>query len=202
MLLSQARITNDQSNLRLGIEVASHVIERDLACHNIADVLEALLLRSQMYADSGDEQNSLSDVIQALELSEPEGFISVFVEEGKPVAEALKLILERGLRGKVQPAFIHEILAAFPQTLIDPAANPIRETIDQSMLIEPLTDREMDVLRLISTGDSNQAIAEKLFISVSAVKKHTSNILGKLIVTSRTHAVARARQLKLLPIDE
>ena len=151
-----------------------------------------------MNAALGDEQKRLIDVTRAIEIAEPEGFISVFVEEGKDIAEALTLMLKHNLNGKVQPAFIQEVLSAFPRTLIDPAANPTHETIDQSMLVEPLSEREMDVLRLISNGDSNQTIADKLYISVSAVKKHTSNIIGKLNVNSRTHAVARARQLGIL----
>jgi LuxR family maltose regulon positive regulatory protein len=66
-------------------------------------------------------------------------------------------------------------------------------------LVEALTGRELEVLRLIAAGDSNRDIAGKLFITVSAVKKHTGNIYGKLGVNSRTQALARARQLKLLP---
>ena len=73
--------------------------------------------------------------------------------------------------------------------------------MDES-LVEPLTNRELEVLRLIAAGNSNQAIAEKLVITVSAVKKHTGNIFGKLNVNSRTQAVARARQLGLLSMDE
>jgi LuxR family maltose regulon positive regulatory protein len=65
-------------------------------------------------------------------------------------------------------------------------------------LVEPLTARELEVLQLIADGDSNQAIADKLVITVSAVKKHAGNIFGKLNVSSRTQAVARARELRLL----
>jgi LuxR family maltose regulon positive regulatory protein len=75
------------------------------------------------------------------------------------------------------------------------------ETAGALDLIEPLTAREMEVLRLIAEGDSNRTIAEKLVITVSAVKKHTGNIFGKLNVNSRTQAVARARQLRLLPAE-
>jgi LuxR family maltose regulon positive regulatory protein len=69
-------------------------------------------------------------------------------------------------------------------------------------LVEPLTTRELEVLHLIAAGDSNRAIAEKLVITVSAVKKHTGNIFGKLNVNSRTQAVARARQFRLLPAGD
>jgi len=65
-------------------------------------------------------------------------------------------------------------------------------------LIEQLTSRELEVLTLIATGDSNKEVAEKLVISLSAVKKHTANIYGKLNVNSRTQAIVRARELGLL----
>jgi LuxR family maltose regulon positive regulatory protein len=205
-------MTGDHSNLFYGIEASAHVIERDLACHNIPVVLESLLLRSQMNAAAGDEQNSFSDVTRALELAEPEGFISVFVEEGMPIAERLASLLMGNLPETVRSDFVREILAAFPyvdssapeqdrqNTLKKP--NPVHVTGFQTPLVEPLTNRELEVLRLISNGDSNQAIADQLVITVSAVKKHTSNIFGKLNVNNRTHAVARARQLGILPLDE
>lgn len=75
------------------------------------------------------------------------------------------------------------------------------KTVGVPPLVEPLTARELEVLRLIAEGDSNQAIAEKLVITVSAVKKHTGNIYGKLAVGSRTQAISRARQLGLLAAD-
>ena len=73
--------------------------------------------------------------------------------------------------------------------------------VDNEGLIEPLTHRELEVLQLIALGDSNQMIAGKLVITISAVKKHTGNIFGKLYVSNRTQAVARAHQLNLLEIN-
>lgn len=67
------------------------------------------------------------------------------------------------------------------------------------MLVEPLTKREREVLQLIYEGLSNQEIAEKLVLALNTVKRHTSNIYGKLGVNSRTQAIARARQLGLIP---
>ena len=74
--------------------------------------------------------------------------------------------------------------------------------VDESLApIEPLTPRELEVLQLIAAGDSNQTIADKLFITLSAVKKHTGNIFNKLNVNSRTQAVVRARLLGLISMD-
>jgi LuxR family maltose regulon positive regulatory protein len=132
------------------------------------------------------------------ELAEPEGFISIFIEEGPPIAGALAIVLKRNLAGNVRAGYIQDILAAFPGTQ-PPNAAPDDEpdmkirpwtmkfgkpnydggrTEDEAQtLVEPLTHRELEVLQLIAAGDSNRTIAEKLVITVSAVKKHTANIV-------------------------
>jgi LuxR family maltose regulon positive regulatory protein len=139
----------------------------------------------------------LDDVLQALELAEPEGFISIFVEEGQPIAEALTILLKRNLLRAVKPAYVREILAAFPKAQSRKAV--LIEGIDDDLApIEPLTPRELEVLQLIAAGDSNQIIASKLVITLSAVKKHAGNIFQKLNVSSRTQALVRARMLGLL----
>jgi len=169
-----------------------------LRCRHLPIVLQTLLLRSRMNAVLGKEQAELADLARALELAEPEGFISSFLEEGRPVAEAIRALVKRNLLGSVQPDYVRSILAAFPGTVL--GARAMRPTLpaNDEDLIEPLTPREMEVLQLIAAGDSNQAIAGKLVITLSAVKKHTGNIFHKLNVNSRTQAVARARQLGLI----
>jgi LuxR family maltose regulon positive regulatory protein len=119
----------------------------------------------------------------------------------------LKNLLSHNLPGTVNPKYVQNILAAFPATHLprearnEPSASPTplaREAtaVDELLIpIESLTPRELEVLRLIADGDSNQRIADKLVITLSAVKKHTGNIFKKLNVTSRTQAIARARQL-------
>ncbi len=211
VLLYQARTKHNLANVERGIELAAHVLAGELVCQHIPIALETLLLRSQLYAALGDDRNRLDDVAQALELAEPEGFISIFVEEGKPIAEALATLLKRNLLGTVKPGYVQDILRAFPQTqptqaesserpaLRAPAATDALAGEEALPPVEPLTHRELEVLRLIAAGDSNQRIAEKLVITLSAVKKHTTNIFGKLNVNSRTQAVARARQLNLIP---
>jgi LuxR family maltose regulon positive regulatory protein len=162
-------------------------------------VLQTLLLRSQMQMVLGNEQAGLADALKALELAEPERFISVFVEEGTPVAETLRTLLKRNLPGSV-PEYIRDILAAFPGTQADKqAALPAHDAGNaDEALIQPLTPRELEVLQHIAAGDSNQIIADKLVITLSAVKKHTGNIFKKLNVSNRTQAVLRGRKLGLL----
>jgi len=200
VLLVEARKIHDPVNLKSGIELAGLVLAGELQCRHIPVALETLLLRSQLHAALGDDQDSLTDVAKALQLGEPEGFISIFVEEGQPIAEALTTLLKRNLHGTVKPSYIQEILAAFPKTQSGRVL--IGGAVDQDLSpIEPLTPRELEVLLLIVAGDSNQTIADKLVITLSAVKKHTGNIFNKLNVSSRTQATARARLLGLLPLD-
>jgi LuxR family maltose regulon positive regulatory protein len=161
-------------------------------------VLEMLLLRAQMHAVLDDRRASQADTLQALELGQPEGFISIFLEEGPTVAAALAGLLEQNRLGKVSPAYARKILAAFPEdeeseTLLDRGM-----TIENEELVEPLSQRELEVLHLIREGFSNQEIAEHLVVTLHTVKKHSSNIYAKLGVSSRTQAIARARQLKLI----
>ncbi len=204
VLLFQSKAKQDRMNLRRGIELAAVVLAGELQCQHIPIALETLLLRSQMYAEAGDDQHSLEDAAKALELAEPEGFISIFVEEGLPISESLTILLKRNLLGLVQPNYVNGILAAFPKagyfkTAQDEQAIPVDESLSP---VESLTPRELEVLHLIAIGDSNQTIAGKLVISLSAVKKHTGNIFNKLNVNSRTQALAHARQFGLLSPDK
>jgi len=216
ILLYRGTARREADALMRGIELAGIVIEGSLRCRHLPIVLKTLLLRSQIQAALGDEQAQLADIAKVLELAEPESFISTFIEEGTPIAHALTTLLERKLNRTVQPSYIQKIRAAFPNAQLANLTLGEQPGPDQSgargasfkasaaadeALVEPLTRRELEVLRLIAEGCSNQTIAEKLVITVSAVKKHTGNIYGKLNVESRTQAVARARQLGLLALD-
>jgi LuxR family maltose regulon positive regulatory protein len=203
VLLYHARINHDLANLKRGIELAALVLAGELQCRQIPAALETLLLRSQMHSVLGNERDSLADVAKALELAAPEGFISIFVEEGQPVAEALQILFKRKLPGNVQGAYVQEILSTFPkiQTTHRMPTREITTAAESLPLIESLTPRELEVLQLIAIGDSNQTIASKFVITLSAVKKHTGNIFNKLNVKSRTQAIVRARELGLLSSD-
>lgn len=211
ILLLLAGLKKDQSNLKRGIELADIILSGELQCRHIPTALETLLLRSKMYAAMGDDSRRLKDIAAALELAETEGFISVFVEEGRPIYEGLRAMSQHNSLGSTRLDYIQKILAAFPTSLrsTKETGKPIMSNfkVDKKVaeldapLVVPLTHREVEVLQLIACGDSNQTIARKLVITVSAVKKHTGNIFGKLNVNSRTQAVARARLLQLLPTD-
>ena len=125
---------------------------------------------------------------RAMTLAEPEGFVRIFVDEGKPMAR----LLYEAASQRTKPEYAGRLLAAFP------IATPSRPK--HAEMIEPLSARELEVLRLIAEGLSNEEIAQRLVLSLPTVKWHTGNIYGKLSVKNRTEAVAKARSLGLLPL--
>jgi len=130
---------------------------------------------------------ALTFLEEALAIAEPEGFVRVFVDKGRPMAQLLR---EAAVRGP-SPAYARRLLESFPitSTPSHPPAQP---------LIEPLSDRELDVLRLLVEHMTNQEIAGALFISINTVKSHLTHIYGKLGVHDRREAVDRAEELGLL----
>jgi LuxR family transcriptional regulator, maltose regulon positive regulatory protein len=206
ILLYHARKGPGLANLHLGSDLAERVFTGEIRCQHLPVAIETLLLLCQMYAVLGEPLRSRAAASQAVELAEPEGFISPFVEDGKPVAEILADLWKNRRAGELREDFVQKIFAAFPEPGDPASAIPAgREgkahPASVEPLVEPLTARELEVLRLIAEGHSNQSIAEKLVITVSAVKKHSGNIYGKLAVGSRTQAISRARQLGLLAPD-
>jgi LuxR family maltose regulon positive regulatory protein len=153
--------------------------------------IETLVLESLALQALGDVQRALRCLERALSLAEPAGFVRLFVDKGQPVARLLYRAAEHG----IAPEYAGRLLAAFPTVEPVPGA-PSRPSPD---MIEPLSEREREVLRLIAEGLSNREIAQRLFLSLSTVKTHTYNIYGKLQVHSRTQAVAKARALGILP---
>ena len=154
--------------------------------------LQALALRAR------EEKSRALDVMgRALALAEPEGYVRTFVDEGPPMAELLSEVLEAQQRGRpdslrrVPAHYLRKLLAALERDAPSP-------TPPSTELPEALSERELEVLQLIASGKSNRRIASELFVSVGTVKTHVNNLYRKLDSHSRTQAVARARELKLL----
>jgi len=137
-------------------------------------------------------------VERALDLAEPDGFVLLLLEEGPSLIPLLSAVENHKAAPDRIKQYARKLLSAFPESSKLAIPQPVAIS---SELVEQLSTREMEVLRLIAAGDTNQTIADKLFISVRTVKKHSSNVFNKLNVSSRTQAVARARELGLLPID-
>jgi ATP/maltotriose-dependent transcriptional regulator MalT len=152
-------------------------------------------------------QNAQARAVAArlLALTEPEGYILVYLDAGEPMHQLLQSLLdppydqENGLP-PASVAFVTKLLAAFPKDEggrmkdEEHSTRFHRSSFIPQPLVEPLTPREQQVLRLLLAGASNQEIASELVISLATVKKHVSNLLGKLGLASRTQAIARARE--------
>jgi LuxR family maltose regulon positive regulatory protein len=202
VLLYRARAGNDTFHLGLGLELADHLIPRAFKSQQLLVALETLLLRAQLHDLLGDYPASVADYVKALELAEPEGFISVFVEHGQPIAGNLaELVKRKQPGGRVRADYVERILAAFSgaRHTLDERPAPVPSAEIGSMgMIEPLTERELEVLRLMVKGLKYKEIATKLFISQNTVRFHVKAIYGKLNVNNRTQAIEQARKLRIL----
>lgn len=150
-------------------------------------VIELLILKALAHRVKGDIPQALKSLERALSLAQPEGYVRLFLDEGAPMAELLR---HAGSHG-IAPKYVAKLLSEFNK---DAGATPAA----QQPLIEPLTERELEVLCLMADGLTNQLIAKKLVVAMGTVKAHTASLYRKLDVTNRTQAVARARELGLL----
>jgi LuxR family maltose regulon positive regulatory protein len=134
---------------------------------------------------------------QALAQAEPGGFLRIFVDEGPPMARLLYEALSR----EIAPDYVQKLLAAFPD--VEPKKNELinQPVVSDSEWIEPLSERELEVLQLIAEGISRPEIAAKLVLSLNTVKTHARNIYSKLGVNNQMQAVGKARGLGLLDKD-
>ena len=159
-------------------------------------VIEILALRALALQALDRVGEALDTLGRALELAESEGYVRTFVDEGPPMARLLAQVSRLSAEPSVA-VYARQLLAAL-QPATPPTSHP--SPAKPSALIEPLTEREVEVLRLLAQGLTNPEIAQQLVISLPTVKSHTRNIYGKLGVHSRRQAVVQARTLGILPI--
>lgn len=150
---------------------------------NVIEILILLALAHQMH---GDIPAALTALERALTLAEPEGYVRIFVDEGYP----LSLLLEKAAKNGITPNYVHQLLKAFGKA-------EDSTYIDQG-LIETLSERELEVLRLLGTDLDGPDIARQLIVSLNTLRTHTKNIYTKLGVNNRRAAVRRAEELGLL----
>jgi LuxR family maltose regulon positive regulatory protein len=183
-----ARVWIAQGKVDQALELLAWLLDVTEAANLMRSVIEILVIRALALQSQGNTTEAVIALERALVLAEPEGYIRAFVDEGAPLAHLLRQAAARG----ISPEYVSKLLAAFAEATDAALAMP-------QPLVEPLTERELEVLALIAAGMTNQEVAQELTITVGTVKRHLHNIYGKLNVSNRTQAIARARALKLLP---
>ena len=165
--------------------------------------IEVQALQALALAASGEEAGAVAALAQALTLARPEGYVRVFADEGAPMAALLgRLVAAQRARQTaadgIPLAYLGRLARAFEQRTAATGPRGQAGTVVVAGLGAPLSDRELEVLRLLAAGKPNRQIAEELVVALNTVKKHVTHILDKLGAANRTEATARARELGLL----
>jgi LuxR family maltose regulon positive regulatory protein len=198
--ITVAHVYLTETRFAEAFELLERLHEDAETAERIGSVIEILALEALTLDAQGNHAQAVATLERALTLAEPEGYVRVFVDEGEPMR---LLIVDCGLQIAKHAAhlksYVDKLLAAFVTTQPVPSDVPIRNQKSEiNNLIEPLSERELEVLRLIAEGLSNREIADRLTVVVGTVKWYLNHIYTKLDVHSRTQAVARARELHLL----
>jgi LuxR family transcriptional regulator, maltose regulon positive regulatory protein len=175
-----------QKHYKDALAISERLLKQAESSGRMGLVIETLILRAIIFQEKKDTEQSLATLERALILAEPEGYIRSFLDEGKVMTRLLCLVQSR----RVGVGYAAKLIS-----MIDKTPDMVQPSMQ--LLIEPLTTREVEVLKLIESGCSNQNIAEQLVISNPTVKRHISNIYAKLGVKSRTQAIAMGKELKL-----
>ncbi|MCD6053466.1 MAG: ATP-dependent transcriptional regulator [Rubrobacteraceae bacterium] len=190
--LASARLLHARGWYREELRLLEESRESAQKTGRTGDLIEILTLQALARWARNDKEQAVSTLTQAFAMGEPEGYVRTFVDEGPVMGDLLSATLEARQRGQLDPAsrlparYLAKLLAALAQ---EDAATKLHEPL--------LSERELEVLALIASGESNREIASKLFVSVSTVKTHINNLYRKLEAHTRTQAVARARELNL-----
>ena len=192
--LTLARVFMAQDKLDEAFELLDWLHQTAEAAGRTRSVIEILMLKSLAWQIYGDTGHAVSVLKEAISVAEPEGYIRLFADEGLLLAE----LLGRAYAGGVPSNYVRELMAACD--IESGRRTRLREPGAISALTppEPISDRELEILTLVSQGISNKETADHLVVATSTVKKHLENIYGKLGVHNRTQAVARARELSLI----
>jgi LuxR family transcriptional regulator, maltose regulon positive regulatory protein len=184
------RLLLAQGDYDASLTLSQRLLQKAESSQRMRLAVEVLVLQALIFQGRKDLDQALAVLKKALSLAKPERYIRTFVDEGEPMVRLLHIARSRQIETEYCSELLSGIEVAAVHALGIPQPRP-------QLLIEPLTTREIEVLKLIQAGCSNQEIAEKLVISFTTVKRHISNIYTKLDAKSRTQAIAIGKELKL-----
>jgi LuxR family maltose regulon positive regulatory protein len=187
LLVHLGRVNSAAQDVTDAHKLLVEILEMASSAGYLSLRIEALTLQALAYDVQGKHDQALNSLEEALSLAEPEGYIRTFVDEG----ELMKDLLRQAYSRNISKAYVSKLLGAFEPDRAD--GKPIAQS-----LVDPLSNRELEVLRLLSTELSGPEIAQELSISLNTMRTHTKNIYSKLNVTNRRAAVREAQELKLL----
>jgi LuxR family maltose regulon positive regulatory protein len=194
-----ARVRMAQGEWDQALELLTPLLRATEEAGGVHYVVVSLALQAITLHAQGHVEQALTSLERALSIAEPEGYVRTFIDEGAPMAALLRQAVARGMMVE----YCSRLLAALEQkteqdgqrATAGPASLVDRSS---SLLIEPLTEREMVILRLLATRLTSSEMAEHLVVSVHTVRSHIKNVYAKLHVHKRLEAVARGRELGLL----
>ncbi len=186
VLLAQYKIDRTDRSMLEAIGLLERLLQAAEADDRMGSVIEILMLQALAHQMQGDIPAALAPLERALILAEPEGYIRMFVDEGQHMA----VLLEKTLKNGIAPNYVRQLLTALGKA-------EERTPISQG-LVEPLSERELEVLRLLGTDLDGPEIARELTVSLNTVRTHIKNIYTKIGVNNRRTAVRRAEELGLL----
>lgn len=204
--MAQAVHQSDPALFGQTFDLLNRLLTQAIAQGRMGSVLDSLIVQALGQWSQKANRAALTTLHHALTLAAPEGYIRRFVDEGQPMLAMLHAVAKDGIAPDA--SYLNQLLATFPETQV-PAlraedslpniAPPNRPTTNaMPPLVEPLSKRELEVLRLIAAGKSNAEVAQTLVVALSTVKAHINSIFGKLQVISRAQALARAHELQLI----
>ncbi len=185
---SQARVYLAQRDPSAALTVLRPLRKQAEAKGEADKYLKIIILQACAHHTNGETSEAIQLIREAMGLAEPNGFIRIFVDEGLPMAHLLSEAAAQG----TMPNYVSKLLAVFEAEAQKDDLSPSQQ------LVDPLSEREIEILNLIASGLKNKEIAEQLVISLNTVLYHNKNIYSKLGVNKRTLAVAKAKEINLI----
>ena len=202
LVLARVLLAQDRPGPALALALLDRLHAAAAAQARAGSLIETGALRALALAARGEQAAAVAALAAALTLACPQGYVRVFADEGPPMAALLARLIgaqrSGGAAAEVPLGYLARLQRALGAQDFAPDAGRGGVAAVPG-LVEQLTGRELEVLRMLAAGRSNQAIASQLVVTLDTVKKHVSHVLGKLGAANRTEAVTRARELGLIP---